>query len=81
MGNLEKAEEFYKKGISISLDKNQKAEMAVNMAQGYFQIKNKEKFEEWAKITKEFADKGSTFDQYVDFWSNSWDEKITTHYN
>lgn len=75
LGNLEKAEETYKKGISISTDKNQKAEMAVNMTQSYFQIKNKPKFEEWAKITKQYTDKGSQFDQYVDYWSKNWNEK------
>ena len=75
LGNLEKAEETYKKGISLSSDKNQKAEMAVNMAQSYFQTKNKKKFEEWAKITKQYSEKGSQFDQYVDYWSKNWTEK------
>lgn len=74
LGNLEKAEEIYKKGISISSDKNQKAEMAVNMTQSFFLVKNKQKFDEWSKITKQYTEKGSTFDQYVDYWSNNWVE-------
>jgi len=71
--NLEKAEETYKKGIAISNDKNQKAEMAINMAQSYFQIKNKQKFEEWVNITKKYIDKGSQFDQYIEYWIENWD--------
>jgi tetratricopeptide (TPR) repeat protein len=59
--DLEKAEGAYKKGIELSNDKFQKAEMAVNMAQSYFQSNNKSKFDEWAKITKKYAEKGSDY--------------------
>ena len=48
--------------------------MAVNMAQSYFQVKNKEKFEEWAKITKEYTKKGSPFDQFIEYWKENWDK-------
>lgn len=75
LGNLEKAEETYNKGIAVSNDKNQKAEMAINMSQSYFQIRNKQKFEEWANITKQYTDKGSQFDQYIDHWRENWDKK------
>lgn len=72
LGNLEKAEEIYKKGISLSTNKNQKAEMAVNMAQSYCQTKNKQKFDEWAKIAKQYTEEGSQFDQYLDYWKENW---------
>lgn len=75
LDNIEKAEETYKKGISIANDKNQKAEMAINMAQSYFQINNKQKFEEWANLTKENTEKGSQFDQYIDYWRENWGKK------
>jgi len=74
LGNFEKAEETYNKGIAISNDKNQKAEMAINMAQSYFQLKNKQKFEEWANITKQYTEKGSQFDQYIEYWRENWDK-------
>lgn len=75
LGNLNKAEEIYKKGISLSTNKNQKAEMAVNMAQSYFQTKNKLKFEEWSKITKQYTEKGSQLEQYLDYLYTNWDKQ------
>jgi tetratricopeptide (TPR) repeat protein len=75
LGNLEKAEETYIKGIALSDNKNQKAEMAVNMAQGYFKTKNKLKFDEWAKITKQHTDEGSMFDKYINYWTENWDKQ------
>lgn len=74
MGNLEKAEEIYKKGIAICTDNNQKAEMAVNMVQSYFQAKNKAKFDEWAMLTQQFIEKNSVFDQYIEYWKDNWSE-------
>ena len=73
--NLEKAEKIYKKGISLSDDKNQKAEMAINMAQSYFNSKDKAKFNKWAKITKQYAEKGSQFDQYIEYWQKNWENE------
>lgn len=75
IGNIEKAEETYKKGIAISNDKNQKSEMAVNMAQSYLQKKDKKKFDEWAKITKQYTDKGSQIDQFIDYWIENWNKQ------
>jgi len=75
LGNLEKAEETYIKGIALSDNKNQKAEMAVNMSQGYFKTKNKPKFDEWAKITKQHTDEGSMFDKYINYWTENWEKQ------
>ena len=71
---LDDAEKAYLQGIKLSADKSQKAEMAVNMAQSYFQVKNKPKFKEWAKLTKKYADKNSQFLQYIKYWEENWDK-------
>lgn len=75
LGKLDKAEEVYKQGISMSDLNEQKAEMAINMAQSYFQIKNKAKFEEWADIAKQYTEKGSQFDKYIEYWEKNWDKE------
>ena len=69
------AEKTYQKGIKMSDNDFEKSEMALNMAQGYFQVKNRKKFDEWAKITKTYAEKGSQYDQYIDFFEKEWNSK------
>jgi len=67
--NLEKpseAEKIYKKGISISTDDSQKAEMAYNMAGVYYRSKEKNKFQVWAKQVKKFAIPESQFVKNID---------------
>jgi len=75
LNKLDMAEKTYKKGISLSDSNFEKSEMAVNMSQGYFLIKNKAKFDEWAKITKTYAEKGSQYAQYIDFFEKEWNSK------
>ena len=72
---LDMAEKTYKKGISLSDNNFEKSEMALNMAQGYFLTKNKAKFDEWAKITRNYAEKGSQYAQYIDLFEKEWDSK------
>ncbi|WP_299335041.1 tetratricopeptide repeat protein [uncultured Psychroserpens sp.] len=72
IGQIEKAETIYKQGIKLTDDNAQKAEMAINMAQAYYLQKNKEKFDEWAKLTRKFTDESSIFNQYID----TWEEKL-----
>ena len=72
---LDIAEKTYKKGISLSDSNFEKSEMALNMAQGYFFAKNKVKFDEWAKITKTYAEKNSQYAQYIDFFEKEWNSK------
>ena len=69
---IEKAESIYRDGMKLTKDKAQKSEMAINMAQSYFQIKDKAKFKEWAKLTRKYSEKGSEFEQFID----SWEEKL-----
>lgn len=72
---IDEAESTYKKGISISDNDFEKSEMAVNMAQAYFKLKNREKFDEWAQITRQYAEKGSRYTQFIDLFEQKWDEE------
>lgn len=63
---IDEAEQVYEKGIAMSTDKAQQAEMAYNMAYTFFQQKNKAKFELWASKTRSFADSGSVFLKNLD---------------
>ncbi|OAN64652.1 hypothetical protein A8B79_00460 [Balneola sp. EhC07] len=71
---FEEAETTYKKGIEISDDDPVKAEMAVNMAQAYFQLRDKSKFEEWANLTRKYSAKGSRFSQIVEYFEQNWNQ-------
>lgn len=71
LGQIEKAEMNYQKGIKLTDNKSQIAEMAVNMALIYFRQKNVEKFNEWAKLTRENSERGSRFTQLIDAWEEN----------
>ncbi|WP_298513554.1 tetratricopeptide repeat protein [uncultured Kordia sp.] len=75
LNRVEDAERIYKKGISISDNDFEKSEMAVNMAQTYFQLRNRTKFDEWAKLTRKYAKEGSRYAQFIDYFESKWDEK------
>lgn len=64
------AEKVYKKGILVSNDDFQKAEMAYNMAGVYYQSKEKSKFEEWAKQVKKFATPESQYAKNIALMEN-----------
>jgi tetratricopeptide (TPR) repeat protein len=72
---LNDAEKIYTKGISLSDNKFEKSEMALNMAQGYFLAKNKVKFTEWAEITRKYAEKDSQYSKYIDFFEKEWNSE------
>lgn len=55
LGKIQEAEKIYKKGISLSTNKVQQAEMAFNMAGAYYYTKNKLKFNEWAMVVRQYA--------------------------
>jgi tetratricopeptide (TPR) repeat protein len=73
--NIEKAESIYKTGISKTDNKAQIAEMAINMTQSYFDLRNKTKFAEWAKIVKDNAESSSPFLKYIQYFEENWDKK------
>lgn len=75
MGNLLQAETSYRKGIVLSDDLSQKGEMAINMAQSYYEIRDRPKFEEWAAITRQYVEKGSRFDRFLVSFEQGWDLK------
>jgi tetratricopeptide (TPR) repeat protein len=72
---IEKADDIYRDGMKLTKDKAQKGEMAVNMAQSYFKLKDQEKFKEWAKLTRKYSEKGSRFEQFIDTWEEKLNEK------
>ena len=71
---IDEAEKVYRKGIKISDDDFQKSEMAVNMAQSYFELRNKEKFDEWAKLTRKYAEKDSRYTKFIDHFEQNWNK-------
>lgn len=73
LNKIELAETTYRKGISISDNDFQKSEMAVNMALHYFFAKDREKFDEWGKLTRKFSLKGEGYSQYIDYYEKEWD--------
>ena len=75
LNRVEEAEEIYRKGIALSDNDFEKSEMAVNMAQTYFQLRNREKFDEWAKLTRKFAEEGAQYAKYIDHFESNWDKK------
>ena len=75
LNKISKAEAVYKIGIAISNNDFEKSEMAVNMAQSYFEIRNKEKFEEWAEITLEYAKEDSQYAKYISIFKENWDKE------
>lgn len=70
LNEISAAEKTYKEGIKMSDDKYQKSEMAINMTQAFFKIKDKKKFKKWAELTKKYADKDSQFLKYIQIWEN-----------
>ncbi|MEP0264246.1 tetratricopeptide repeat protein [Dokdonia sp.] len=75
LGNIEEAETTYTKGIEISDDDFEKSEMAVNMANYYFLIKNRKKFEEWAKLTRKYSTTERGYNHYIDYFEKEWDNE------
>ena len=71
---IDEAENIYRKGIKMSDNDFEKSEMAVNMAQAYFSLKNKKKFTEWAKLTRKYAKKDSRYAQFIDHFEQNWDK-------
>jgi len=75
LNNYGQAETAYLKGINLSNSDFEKSEMAVNMAQAYFELRNKKKFDEWALITRKYSGKGSRYSQFIDLFEQNWKEK------
>lgn len=75
LNKVKEAEEIYRKGISASDNDFEKSEMAVNMAQSYFTSRDKKKFDEWAKLTRKYAEKGSRYIQFIDHFEANWDKE------
>ncbi len=72
LNNITEAEKMYKKGISLTQNKYQQAEMAVNMLQGYFHIMDRPKYEEWKNLLIQYAEPGVVFLQYIKLFDDNW---------
>ena len=75
LNNIDEAEKTYRKGIKMSDNDFEKSEMSVNMAQAYFKLKNKKKFNEWAELTRKYAKENSQYVQYIDHFEKNWNKK------
>jgi len=75
LGKIDEAEKTYKEGIKLTTNNTIRAEMSLNMAHSYFELKNRVKFNEWAKITRESSKPDSQFSKYLDMFENDWDKK------
>ncbi|RRO16547.1 tetratricopeptide repeat protein [Flavobacteriaceae bacterium 14752] len=75
LNKIDEAEKTYRKGIKMSDNDFEKSEMAVNMAQAYFKLKNKKKFDEWAELTRKYAKENSQYVQYIDHFELNWNKK------
>jgi tetratricopeptide (TPR) repeat protein len=73
---LADAEKTYLEAIELATKKAQEsqAEMAYNMAYSYFQIRNKSKFEEWAKLTRKYAYKNSQLYNSINLIEKNWNK-------
>lgn len=74
MNRLDEAEAVYRKGVGKTEDDNIKAEMAVNMAQAYFLVRDKKKFKKWAELTRQYSTKSASYAQYIDLFEQEWDK-------
>ena len=72
LNNLDQAEDTYLKGIELTNDNFQKAEMAINMAQSYFHIQDRAKFDEWKNIISSYAEPDSKFFEYIKYFEDNW---------
>ncbi|RCU56371.1 tetratricopeptide repeat protein [Oceanihabitans sediminis] len=75
LNKVEEAERTYRKGIKMSDNDFEKSEMSVNMAQAYFKLKNKKKFDEWAELTRKHSTKDKRYLQYIDQFEQNWNKK------
>lgn len=72
---IKKAEKTYVTGMKKSNNEYEKSEMAINMAQAYFHLNDRKKFDKWAELTRKYAEKGSTFLGYIDYYEAEWEKK------
>lgn len=74
LNKVEDAEKTYRKGIIKSDNDFEKSEMSVNMAQAYFKLKNKKRFDEWAELTRKYSTKDKRYLEYIDQFEQNWNK-------
>ena len=75
LNKIDEAEKTYRKGIKMSDNDFEKSEMSVNMAQAYFKLKNRKKFDEWAELTRKYSTKDKRYLQYIEQFEQNWNKK------
>ena len=73
-GDLKNADLIYTKGIKVSRNDAIKCEMAVNMANGYFNSKNKKELKKWCDIGRKYSSKTPKYIQYFDYYEKEIDK-------
>ncbi|OYQ33950.1 hypothetical protein CHU92_12370 [Flavobacterium cyanobacteriorum] len=61
LDKIDEAEKTYKKGIAMTDNTMQQAEMAFNTAGMYYRLKNRKKFDEWLAVARKYAEKDSPY--------------------
>jgi len=72
---LEEADKVYKESLLLTTNSAQKSEVGINMVQAYYRFNNKEKFEEWYKLTKKYASPDSELYQYLELFKKEMDKQ------
>jgi tetratricopeptide (TPR) repeat protein len=72
--DIKLAEKTYLIGIDKAQENFQKAEMSINMTQVYFNLRNKEKFDQWSERTLSFIDENSEYNKYIAYFKAEWDK-------
>ncbi|HEX8561629.1 MAG TPA: tetratricopeptide repeat protein [Flavobacterium sp.] len=70
LAQLDKAEIVAKKSIDVCEEERTKSEIAVNMAQSYYTLKDRQKFKKWTSIARQHTKPGSEYSKYVDFFES-----------
>jgi len=76
-GDMEDAEKACRTGIEKSSSNEMRAEMAVNMAHGYFMVRNRDKYRQWVVETAKYATPGSQQMRHIDAFNSEWDKPDT----
>lgn len=65
---MEEAEKIYLKGLALTENEVLITEMIANLSMGYYDEKNKEKFDEWYTLAKKYLEEDSPIFRYYEYW-------------
>jgi len=73
--NYEKSVEAYSKGLELEGTDQMKAEMALPIAQHFFNVGDEKEFKKWSKLSKKYSKKIPQFLQYLNYWNENFKVK------